>query len=160
MCRYNPSVTNDPQPRGFAAWWRHAFAIDTYDESGLEPEDKYALQSLATGINRRGLSSAAILWVYSNRHLSWFGSQILVAATPVYDLAHMFLRPLLTAIGMYVPPSQLPRLSAAFEKRYAVEYFVQQLEALQAGETLAPTEYNEPAAEADQARDETAPPGS
>jgi hypothetical protein len=125
---------DSPTPTGWRAWLAHAFAVEKYDESSLSPEEKVLLTRLAVQINTRGLSPAAILWLGSNRHMSWIGSQVLVAATPVYDLAQPFVHPLLRSLGLYIPPAEMPLLTAALEKRYSVEYLVQRIEAAQAGE--------------------------
>jgi hypothetical protein len=113
----------------FTAWWRHAFAVDKYDESSLSEEDRLALQSLAARIHASGMTTPAILMLQSNRHMNFIGSQVMVAAEPIYGLTHQLLQPLLTRIGLYVPPAEMPALIAAFEKRYSVEYVIQQLEA-------------------------------
>ena len=53
-------------------------------------------------------------------------------------MAHPFIDPLLRRFGLSVSPTEMPILICAFEKRFAPEYFVQQIEAAQAGE-LQPT---------------------
>jgi hypothetical protein len=121
-------------PRGWRAWLAHAFAVEKYDESSLSDEEKELLTRLALQIQRRGVSTAAILWFQSNHHMSWVGSQVLVAAAPVYDLAHQFVEPMLRALGLYVKPAEMPLLAEAFAKRFSVEYLLQRIEAAQAGE--------------------------
>jgi hypothetical protein len=127
-------VTADPTPRGFLAWFRHAFAIEKYDESALAPEERELLTRLARQIEGRKMTTAAILFLQSNRHMNWIGSQVMVGAAPIYDVVHTFVTPLLRTLGLYVHPDEMPILIAAFEKRYSIEFFVQQLEAAQAGE--------------------------
>jgi hypothetical protein len=124
-----------PTPlRGWRAWLAHAFAVDKYDESSLAPEEKALLQRIALAIQAQGMTAAAIFWVQSNRQLNWLFSQVLVAATPVYDIAQPFVQPLLQRFNIGLPPEDMPILVSAFEKRYSVEYLIQQLEAAEAGE--------------------------
>jgi hypothetical protein len=131
----NPSVDSErPEQTGWRAWLAHAFAVDKYDESSLSEEQQDILTRLAIQIKSRGLAPAAILWLQSNRHMGWLGSQVLVAATPVYDLAHQFVHPFLRQLGIYVKPEEMPLLTEALEKRYSVEYLVQRIEAAQVGE--------------------------
>lgn len=142
----NQGVDSDA-PRGWRAWLAHAFAVEKYDESSLSDEEKEILTRLALQIDKRGVNSAAIIWFQSNRHMSWIGSQVLVAAAPVYDLAHQFVEPMLRALGLYVKPADMPLLAEAFTKRYSVEYLLQRIEAAQAGElNTEPADNTTPAA--------------
>src|SRR5687768_16453334 len=97
-------------PRGWRAWLAHAFAVEKYDESSLNAEEKELLTQLARQIERRGVGPAAIMWFHSNRHMSWIGSQVLVAAAPLDDMAHQFVAPMLRALGLYVKPEDMPQL--------------------------------------------------
>jgi hypothetical protein len=65
----------------------------------------------------------------SNRHLNFLGSQAMVAAQPMFELTHPVLNGVLRHFGLNVPPEDYPLLTTAFEKRYSIEYLVQQLEA-------------------------------
>ena len=123
------------KPSGWRAWLAHAFAVDKYDESSLEPEEKALLTRLAVEINSRGMSTPAIMYIHSQRHMGWLGSQVLVVTEPLFDMAHPFLNPLLKRFGLAVRPEEMSLLISAFEKRFAPEYLVQQIEAAQAGET-------------------------
>lgn len=120
--------------RSVRAWFKYAFAVDKYDESSLSTGEKEILERLAAQIHGRGLSSPAILWLQSNRHMNWFGSQFMVAFQPIFDMAHPLLNSFLRVLGLNVPLEDYPKLQSAFEKRYSVEYLVQRLEALAAGE--------------------------
>jgi hypothetical protein len=137
-------VTDSSFRERFSAWWRHAFAVDKYDESSLSEEDKLALQSLAARISASGMTTPAILMLQSNRHMNFIGSQVMVAAEPIYGLTHQLLQPLLTRIGLYIPPAEMPALIAAFEKRYSVEYVIQQLEAAADEDGTAPAGEQQP----------------
>jgi hypothetical protein len=130
---------SEPQPRpnrwqGFRAWLAQAFAIEAYAESSLSPQERAVLERMALQIHKRKLTSAAILWIESNRHMNWMGSQVLVMFQPIFDLAHPLLNAMLRNFGLNIPPADYPTLCAAFEKRYSIEYFVQRLEACAAGE--------------------------
>jgi hypothetical protein len=129
-----PQDDGRPAPRGFRAWLRHAFAVEPYDESSLSEEERAVLRRLAQQIERRGLTSAAILWVQSNRHMNWMGSQFLVMFQPLFDLTHPLLNSILRHFGLNIPPADYPTLCTAFEKRYSIEYLIQRLEACAAGE--------------------------
>ena len=125
---------DEPQerPRGFRAWLRHAFAVERFDESSLSDEDKDVLGRLAQRIHDKKLTSAAILWADSHRHLNFLGSQLLVFARPVFDFTHPLLNTLLGRFGLYIPPADYPKLQNALEKRFSIEFFVRRLEALSA----------------------------
>jgi hypothetical protein len=129
-----PAESAPARPRGWRDWLRHAFAVEKYDESSLDPADKDVLQRLADRVHSRGLTAAAILWMQSNRHLNFMGSQAMVAAQPIFELTHPVLNGVLRHIGLNVPPEDYPLLYAAFEKRYSVEYLIQRMEALLAEE--------------------------
>jgi len=120
------------QLRGWRKWWKHAFAAEKYDESSLSDEDKSTLISLAKRIHVRGMAAPAILWAESHRYLNFIGSQALVMFQPFFDMTHPFLNALLGRFGMHIPPEEYPKLYAALEKRYSIEFFIQQLEALSA----------------------------
>ena len=120
--------------RSFRDWIKHAFAVEKYDESSLSEEDKAILDRLAVQIHGRGLASPAILWLQSNRHMNWFGAQFIVAFQPIFEMTHPFVNMFLRVIGLNVPVEEYPKLHGAFEKRYSIEYLVQRLEALLAGE--------------------------
>jgi hypothetical protein len=137
---YNLPVVNLPLRERFLTWWRHAFAVDKYDESSLEPAERELLDRLADQIGARRLGTAAILWLQSNRHMNFIGSSVLVAAEPLYDMGHQFVSPLLKRLGIYVTPEEMPVLIAAFEKRYSVEYLVQRIEEYQADAVDAGTD--------------------
>ncbi len=130
------------QPRGFRAWLAQAFAIEAYDENSLSVEERAVLERLALQIDKRGLTSAAVLWVQSNRHMNWMGSQVLVMFQPIFDMTHPLLNAMLRNFGLNIPPAEYPTLCTAFEKRYSIEYLVQRLEACAAGE------YNDNSAQA------------
>jgi hypothetical protein len=119
---------------GWREWLAHAFAVEKYDASSLSDEEQAVLTQLARQIHSRGLTTPAILWLSSNRHMSWLGSQALVATELLYDMAHPFIHPFLKAVGLNVKPAEMPLLYEALEKRYSVEFLMQQLEAAQAGE--------------------------
>jgi hypothetical protein len=123
-----------PKPGGWRTWLAHAFAVDRYDESSLAPEEKALLTRMALEIHARGMATPAILYLNSNRHMGWLGSQVLVVTEPIYDIAHPFLSPLLKRFGLSLTPDEMTVLISAFEKRYTPEYFVQRIEAAQAGE--------------------------
>ena len=129
-----------PQPpaRGFRAWLKHAFAVEAYDESVLGAEEKQAIERLAARIHEKGLTSAAILWVQSNRHFNWVSSQFMVMFQPIFEMTHPVLNSILRNFGLAIPPQEYPKLVSAFEKRYSIEYFVQRLEALAAGKCEPP----------------------
>lgn len=122
------------RPGDLAAWLRHAFAVDSYDESSLAEQDKRILTKIAQQIHQRRLTSAAILWIHSNRHMGWLASQALVMFGPIFDMTHMFFNAFSRNLGLYVSPTDYPKLHAALEKRYSIEYFIQQLESLAAGD--------------------------
>jgi hypothetical protein len=115
-------------------WFAHAFAIEAYDETCLEPEEKLLIDRLAWQINQRGLATPAILFVQSNKHYNFLGSQAAVFAQPFFEMGHVFINGLLRHLGLFIPPKDYPHLISAFEKRYSIEYFTQRLEAQLAGE--------------------------
>jgi len=121
-------------PGGLKGWLRHAFAVEPFDESCLLPEEKAVLERLARQIHSRRLTSPAILWLQSNRHMNWLGSQFLIMLAPFFDMTHPFANAMLRNFGLNLPPADYPVLCQALEKRYSVEYLVQRLEARAAGE--------------------------
>jgi hypothetical protein len=123
-----------PPARGWRARWAHAFAIEKYDETSLTQEERMVLDNLALQIEKRRLTSAAVLWVQSNRHMNWLGSQFLVMFQPIFDMTHPVLNGLLRNFGLNIAPKDYRHLCTAFEKRYSIEYFIQRLEACAAGE--------------------------
>jgi hypothetical protein len=123
------TIVEPERQRGFMAWLRHAFAIEKNDESSLSEDDKAVLIRLAERIHSRRMTSAAILWFQSNRHMNFLGSQVMVAAEPVFEMTHPLLNGVLRFLGLNIPPEDYPLLIAAFEKRYSIEYLIQQLEA-------------------------------
>jgi hypothetical protein len=136
------------RPRGVIAWLKHAFAVDRYDESSLGKEDKEILERLARRIHEKKMTAPAILWAESHRYLNFLGSQVLVMLQPVFDLSNPFLNMLLGRFGIHISPDDYRKLITALEKRYSVEYFIQQLEA------LAAAGYNTPSAKTRAATDE------
>jgi len=114
--------------RGLLAALREAFAIESYDESSLSAEERDALDNLAQSITSRKMTAPAIMFIEANRHMNFLGSQLIVMAEPVADLASPVLNPILRRFGMHMPLKELPVLQAALEKRYSVEYLVQRLE--------------------------------
>ena len=120
------------KPRGWRHWWQHAFAVEKYDESSLSEDEKNTLLNLAKRIHDRGMAAPAIVWAESHRYLNFIGSQALVMFQPIFDMTNPFLNALLGRFGMYIPPEEYPKLYSALEKRYSIEYFIQQLEALSA----------------------------
>jgi hypothetical protein len=135
--------------KGLVAALRNAFAIESYDESSLAEEERAALDSLALSIHSRRMTAPAIMFIESHRHMNFLGSQLLVMAEPVADLASPVLNPILQRFGMYLPLKELPVLQAALEKRYSIEYLIQQLERYAA---------EEPAAQPEPTADPTQPP--
>lgn len=122
------------RPRGLRAWLRHAFAVEKYEESSLSDADKRILRKIAGQIHERRLTAAAILWIQSNRHMGWLTSQALVMFGPIFDMTHTFFNAFSRNLGLYISPADFPKLHAALEKRYSIEYFIQQLEAHAAGD--------------------------
>lgn len=120
------------KPRSWREWWRHAFAVEKYSESSLSSEDKDTIISLAKRIHGRGMTAPAILWAESHRYLNFIGSQVLVMFQPIFDMTNPFLNSLLGRFGIHIPSEEYPKLYTALEKRYSIEYFIQQLEALSA----------------------------
>lgn len=131
----------DKPQGGLIAALRQAFAIESYDESSLTEEERTALDDLARSIHVRRMTAPAIMFIESNRHMNFLGSQLIVMAEPVADLASPVLNPILKRFGMHLPLKELPLLQAALEKRYSVEYLVQRLEhyAAEAPQTGADT---------------------
>lgn len=125
------------------SWFAHAFSVEKYDESSLSDDDKEILGKLAKNIADKKMTAVAILWFQSHHHLNFLGSQLLVAAQPVLDVASGVLDPLMSPLlkrfGIYIPLDELPKLQVALEKRYSVEYFVQLLEAHAAGDYNIPS---------------------
>ncbi len=66
--------------------------------------------------------------------MNFIGSQLMVMAEPVADLASPVLNPVLQRFGMHMPLKELPVLQAALEKRYSIEYLIQRLEHYAAAE--------------------------
>lgn len=130
--------------RGMLAALREAFAMESFDESSLSEEERTALDNLAKSINDRRMTAPAIMFIESQRHMNYIGSQFLVMAEPVVDLASPVLNPILARFGMQLPLKELPVLQAALEKRYSVEYLVQRLEHYAAQDT---SKEDKPAAE-------------
>ncbi len=139
------------RPRGFRAWLKHAFAVEKYEESSLSDADKRILRKIAGQIHERRLTAAAILWIQSNRHMGWLASQALVMFGPIFDMTHTFFNAFSRNLGLYVAPADYPLLHAALEKRYSIEYFIQQLEAYAAGDynTGSPEHEAPPSGDAD-----------
>jgi hypothetical protein len=118
----------DKPEGGLIGALRRAFAIESYDESSLTEEERTALDNLANSINRRRMTAPAIMFIESHRHMNFLGSQLMVMAEPVADLASPVLNPVLQRFGMHLPLKELPVLQAALEKRYSIEYLIQRLE--------------------------------
>jgi hypothetical protein len=128
-------------PTGWRDWLAHAFAVDKYDESSLEPEERALLTRIGVEIAARGLATPAIVYIDSQRHMGWLGAQALVFAQPLVEIVHPFLDPFLKRFGIALSTDEMPTLISAFEKRYAPEYLVQRIEAARAGElTSGPIE--------------------
>ena len=142
------------RPRGLVAWLKHAFAVDRYDETSLSEDDREILERLARRIHERQMTAPAILWAESHRYLNFLGSQVLVMIQPIFDLSNPFLNALLGRFGIYISPDDYRKLFMALEKRYSVEYFIQQLEA------LAAAGYNTPSATKQAATDTSEPSGA
>jgi hypothetical protein len=113
---------------GFWSWFRHAFAVDKFDESSLSDDDKEILARVALRVHEKKMTAAAILWVESHRNLNFIGSQLMVFSQPLFDMTHPLFNAVLNRFGIYIPPADFPRLARALEKRYSIEYFLQQLE--------------------------------
>ena len=124
---------DSPHTSGWRTWLAHAFAVDKYDESSLEPEEKTLLTRLALEIHARGMATPAILYVQSQRHLGWLGSQVLVMTEPLYDMAHPFVSPLLKRFGLGVTPEEMTLLISSFDKLFSRVYFVERLEGSEVG---------------------------
>jgi len=146
------------EPRGWKAWLKHAFHVEPYDETSLSEEDREILDRVAERIHDKKMTPAAIMWAESHRNLNFVGSQLMVMAQPAFEMTHAFINFALGKLGIYIPPADYPKLQAALEKRYSIEYFIQRLEALTAtdyntGSTETRAEDCE--AEADPTEDET-----
>jgi hypothetical protein len=119
----------EQQPRGFMAWLRHAFAIEEFSEASLSEDEKAVLQEIARIVHRRGMSTPAILWFESHRHLNFAGSQVVKMLEPIHDISFEFVRWLMEKLGVgYITPEQLTKFQSALEKRYSIEYLLQQIE--------------------------------
>lgn len=124
--------SGEPPAGGLMAWFRHAFAVEKYDEDCLSAEDKAILTKVANRVHEKNMTAATILWVESHRNLNFIGSQLMVFSQPFFDMTHPLLNAVLNRFGVHIPPADFPKLAAALEKRYSIEYFVQQLERLSA----------------------------
>jgi hypothetical protein len=130
------------------AWFAHAFAVEKYDESTLAPEERGVLDKIARQVNQRGLVTPFIVFLQSNRHMNWMGSQAMVFAQPIADLMNsidlirLFVDKLLRLFGLQLTLDDYNILMKAFEKRYSIEYLIQRMEAYASGE------YNDPPAPA------------
>jgi hypothetical protein len=142
------------RPRGLIAWLKHAFAVERYDESSLNADDKEILERLAQRIHEKRMTAPAILWAESHRYLNFLGSQVLVMLQPIFDLSNPFLNMLLGRFGIHISPEDYRKLFLALEKRYSVEYFIQQLEA------HAAAGYNKNSAKTRAAADASEPSGA
>lgn len=146
MTKLDSSQNNSgAPPGGLKGWFAHAFAVGEYSVDSLAPEERAALDRLAQGIHSRGLTPAAILWIDSQRGMNWIGSQALVFAEPIYDMAKPLLNFLLRLFGfgkkgysLDLSPEEYKVLYSALEKRYSIEYLVSRLEDLQAGDLGGP----------------------
>lgn len=120
---------SEEKPRGFMAWLRHAFAIEEFSESSLSLEERAVLENIAGIIQRRGMSTPAILWIESHRHLNFASSQLVKMAEPIHDLSYNLVSWLANKLGMgYISPEELTLFQSALEKRYSIEYLLQQIE--------------------------------
>lgn len=124
--------SGDPPAGGLLAWFRHAFAVDKYDENSLSEEDKAILEKVARRIHEKKMTAATILWAESHRNLNFIGSQLMIFSQPLFDITHPLFNSVLNRFGIHVPPADFDKLARALEKRYSIEYFVQQLERLSA----------------------------
>lgn len=113
---------------GFISWFRHAFAVDKYDEDSLGEDDKEILARVARRVHEKKMTAATILWVESHRNLNFIGSQLMVFSQPLFDMTHPLFNAVLNRFGIYISPPDFPKLARALEKRYSIEYFLQQLE--------------------------------
>lgn len=119
---------NDVPASGFWSWFRHAFAVDKYDEDSLSEDDKEILARVARRIHEKNMTAATILWVESHRNLNFIGSQLMVFSQPLFDMTHPLFNAVLNRFGIHISPADFPKLANALEKRYSIEYFLQQLE--------------------------------
>jgi hypothetical protein len=118
----------DPPRGGLMAWFRHAFAVEKYDETSLDEDDKEILARIAQRIHEKKMTAATILWAESHRNLNFIGSQLMVFSQPLFDITQPLFNAVLNRFGIHVSPADFPKLARALEKRYSIEYFVQQLE--------------------------------
>lgn len=123
---------DDAPQRGLLAWFRHAFAVEQYAEDSLTEDDKEILARIARRIHEKKMTAATILWAESHRNLNFIGSQLMVFSQPLFDMTHPLFNAVLNRFGIHVSPADFPKLARALEKRYSIEYFVQQLERLAA----------------------------
>jgi len=136
---HNPPADADKPERGFMGWLRHAFAIEEFSEDSLSSDEKEVLEEIARIIQRRGMSTPAIIWIESHRHLNFAGSQVVKMVEPLHDISFEFVRWLMDRLGLgYITPEQLAKFQSALEKRYSVEYLLQQIEK-QAADDTPPT---------------------
>lgn len=130
----------------FKAWLAHAFAIEAYDESSLTDEERGSLVRVAEAVHARGLTAAVIAYVEAHRNFNFFGSQALVFASPIYDLSRGYLNAMLRFLGFRKGPilslstDELNVLAGALEKRYSIEFFIRQLEELEARRAITTAE--------------------
>jgi len=118
----------DPPQGGLLAWFRHAFAVEQYDEASLNVDDKEILERIARRVHEKKMTAATILWVESHRNLNFIGSQLMVFSQPLFDMTHPLFNAVLNRFGIYIAPADFPKLARALEKRYSIEYLIQQLE--------------------------------
>lgn len=123
-----PEDNANKPPGGIKGWLAHAFAVDKFDESSLSEDEKDVLDRLAKQIVKKQMVTPAMILIESNRHMNFLGSQLLVMAEPALDLAEPMLNPILKKFGMYIPVEEIPKLQAALEKRFSVEFLMQRLE--------------------------------
>jgi hypothetical protein len=122
--------SGDSRAGGLLAWFRHAFAVEKYDESSLNETDKQILTKVAQRIHEKKMTAATILWAESHRNLNFIGSQLMVFSQPLFDMTHPLFNAVLNRFGIHIPPEDFPKLAKALEKRYSIEFFIQQLERL------------------------------
>lgn len=123
-----------PRRRTIREWFRHAFKVEDYSESVLSEQDKAVLKGLARRVSDRRVAGAAILWIYSHRNLNFVGSQALIVLEPFFEATHPFLNAFLKYFGLNLKPEEYQHLALALEKRYSIEYLVEQLEEMADGD--------------------------
>ncbi len=104
-------------------WLKHAFAVDPPGPARPDSNEAELIERLAGAVVRRGMSSAALLFLECSHPFNFVASQVMVFFGPVAEL--IFSK------------DEYRRLAAFLERRGSIEFVCQRIEHLEAARRSA-----------------------